>query len=339
MHLWCWRHCSSFTTRLFFLPLRLEWSQLGHLFSGLDVRQTCLSPIFSIHLLPLTGLYWWFSSHRPVNTQCRSPRHEVFSHSISSLLFKVFSFPHHVNLLTLETVALSCSPPLSPIPFTPCCPLRDASLSELCYQPLFYLQTPFLFHTSSSHLVLSLSCFSSFGPLALLGEHWKSRENRKTSLWQQYRWTRLRLTWNIPFSPSHISFLSPPSLFTSSQRFFFSHYPFSLNSPSPALSIFQFCVTSSKGAMSSFPARIGCWEGELGRVWLEGGWHVPAKFLQSDRWVWLTVNVLTAPLGFYAGRGQPGCMHMCGIISKSLTNVNFTETFVYLTLKFLIDKM
>lgn len=221
--------------------------------------------------------YMWLfpeSSHRPANTLCCSPRNEVFSHSIPSLLFIVFSFPHHVNLLTLE-LSLSLALHLCHLSISLRLPLCTTyvSPSQSCYQPLFYFQTSFY---SKPPAPISLCPSPAFPHLAssYIWERTKKAEKIKKQACdgstgaQDSGW------------PGTFPFLFPPLLFSSFYQpfFFFSllydglSFPhtilFPFNSPPPALSIYHFHVTSSKGGSGrhSAPARIGCWEGELGKV-------------------------------------------------------------------------
>lgn len=178
------------------------------------------------------------------------------------VLFIVFSFARHVNLLTLD-LSLSLDLRLCHLPL-----VRRFSI-RIVLPAYFLFADPFLFHTFRAHPALSVSCFSSFGLLALLGVHWKSRENRKTSLWQQDQWTRPWLTWNIPFS----SFLHFFPLSTYASLFIsllcpgisFPHTILFLS----ILLLYQFSIPCHlcKGrdrhqATFSVPARFGCWEVE-----------------------------------------------------------------------------
>lgn len=135
----------------------------------------CLTRLFcpSSSHLPLVNFSTVLSQTRS-HTLCCSPRYAIFSHSIPSLSFIVFSFPHRVNLLTLE-LSLSLALHLCHLSISllvgPCEVFLHqnhfTSLSSICRPLLFF----FFFHASCSHLARSLSCFSSFGPLALLGMH------------------------------------------------------------------------------------------------------------------------------------------------------------------------
>ncbi len=276
--------------------------------------------------------YWWLfteSSHRPANTLSAAPPGMRFSHSQSSLLYLMCFFsPHHVYLLTLE---LSLSLALH---------LCHLSIS-LLLPASFLLADPFLFHASWSHLALSLSCF----PHLALSHSWEPAEKAEkiekqacdSSTGEQDS------VWPETFPFSSISFLSP-LLFLS------LHYPgvsfqhtifFPLSSPSPALSIFQFHVTSSKGGIDTQPCTqfqpvlgVGrvSWGGKCG----QREWDMCQQSSSSqtdDECGWQRASSTSGLLCGLRSARQYAYTHVWGHIRATSVfgcYCSFTSTFMYL---------
>lgn len=241
-------------------------------------------------------------------------------------------------------VSLSLLLPTSVIyPFHPCLSSVRCFSIRIVLPAAFLFADSFLFHTSCSHHPPYLSCFSSFGRHLPHGSALKKQRKSKNKLVTAVAVDKTDLKHSL-FFPYCFPLSTSFSLFALSWPSSSHNILFSLNSPSPALSTFQFRVTSSKGGRDTqpcphFQSGLGvgqvCWGKSVAR-----GSKTYASKVTLAWWLTsVTDSECPALLGFYVGRGQPGsnCLRWCWSFTTSL--MSFCCTILLYTIVFWLTEL
>lgn len=188
-------------------------------------------------------------------------------------------------------------------PVHSCCPSVRLFSIRIVLLTSFLFVDPFLFHTTCSHLV------SPAFPHFASSHSWECTEKLKNKL------VTAGTVGQDQGCPETFPFLSHPFLSTSLLSLlypgiYFPHTVLFL----PILHLLpilchHFKERDRHPTVSSVPARIGCWEGELGKV-ARGSETCASKVPLARQMTSVADSECPASPRFYVGRGQLGRMHI-----------------------------